>query len=122
MDQPIQAQLPAVGILKRNDWGDTKTYTVPCSCCSHECEHSVWVKADDNGVTVTTYTKQKTKWWSQSRWKTIWTLITRGYVEYQADIIMTQQQAVNYAATLNSAVDDVAEFRNNNQQSNLETK
>jgi hypothetical protein len=41
----------------------------------------------------------------------MWCLLTRGYVEYEASIIMTEQQALNYATTLLSAVDDVKEFR-----------
>ena len=107
----LAAQTPAVGILKRNDWGDTKMYHIPCSCCGADCAHDVWVEADDHAVTVTTHTQQKSKFWSQNRFQTMWCLLTRGYVEYEASIIMTEQQALNYAATLRSAVDDVKEFR-----------
>ena len=55
----MQAQEPAVGILKRNDWGDTKMYHIPCSCCGADCAHDVWVEADNHAVTVTTHTRQK---------------------------------------------------------------
>jgi hypothetical protein len=41
----------------------------------------------------------------------MWQLLTRGYVEYEASIIMTEQQALNYATTLLSAVADVKEFQ-----------
>jgi hypothetical protein len=104
------AQTPAVGILKQNDWGDTKVYKVVCYCCGSDCEHNVWVEADDTDVTVTTYTKQKTKWWKFNRFQIIWKLLTKGYIEYEASIIMTQQQTVNYANTLLSAVTDISEF------------
>jgi hypothetical protein len=107
----MKAQTPAEGILKRGDWGDSKSYTGPCSCCGSDCEHNVWVEAEDTGVSVTTYTKLKSKWWSMNRFQTIWTLLTKGYVEYEASIIMTQQQVVNYAETLKSAVKDVETFR-----------
>ena len=111
----LAPQQPAVGILKQSDWGDSKSYKVPCSCCGSDCEHNVWVEADDHSVTVTTYTKQKSKWWELNRFQKIWCLLTQGYVEYEASIIMTEQQALNYAETLRSAVKDVKEFKKNVQ-------
>jgi len=107
----MKAQIPAEGILKRGDWSDSKSYAIPCSCCGTDCEHNVWIEAEDTGVTVTTYTKLKSKWWSMNRLQTIWTLLTKGYVEYEGTIIMTEQQAFNYADTLKSAVKDVKTFR-----------
>jgi hypothetical protein len=107
----MNLQTPAEGILINRDYGDAKHYTLTCECCNTDCAHNVWIEAEDTGVTVTTYTQQKTRWWSQSRWRTIWTLLTRGYVEYEASIIMTQQQALNYANVLSSAVQDVGAFR-----------
>ena len=62
-------------------------------------------------MTVTTYTTQKSQWWSLNRWQTIWRLLTKGYVEYEANIIMTEQQALNYAETLKKAVKDVSAFK-----------
>jgi len=107
----LEAQTPAVGILKRNDWGDTKMYNIPCSCCGADCAHDVWVEAECHSVTVTTHTRQKSRFWSQNRFQIMWRLLTRGYVEYEASIIMSEQQALNYATTLLSAVDDVKEFK-----------
>lgn len=106
----IEPQIPAEGILIRKDYGDAKSYTVPCECCGSDCEHNVWVEAEETGITVTTYTQQKTKWWELNRWQVIWRLLTTGYVEYEASIIMTKQQALNYAETLKSAVNDVEDF------------
>ena len=108
-------QTPAEGILLHKEYGDAKHYTVPCECCSTDCAHNVWVEADDTGVAVTTYTQQKTKWWELNRWQIIWRLLTKGYVEYEASIIMTRQQAVNYAGVLTSAVADVETFRGQRQ-------
>jgi len=111
----IDPQIPAEGILIRKDYGDVKTYTVLCECCGSNCEHNVWVEADDTGVSVTTYTQQKTKWWELNRWQIIWQLLTKGYVEYEASIIMSKQQAINYASVLNSAVKDVEQFEKERQ-------
>ena len=105
----MKNQTPAEGILTRREWGDAYTYQVVCNCGSADHDHSVWIETDDNKeVTVTTYTQQKSKWWKMSRWSTVWRLLTRGYVEYEASIIMTQQQALNYAETLKKAIADLA--------------
>lgn len=107
----MNAQPPAEGILKRSEWGDAKAYQVTCECQDSNHDHNVWVEADDARVTITTYTTQKSKWWELNRWQTIWTLLTKGYVEYEASIIMTEQQALNYAETLKTAIEDVKTFK-----------
>ena len=111
----MKTQLPAEGILLHKDYGDAKYYTVPCECYSTDCAHTVCIEAEDTGIVVTTYTQQKTKWWELNRFKIIWRLLTRGYVEYEASIIMSQQQAINYAAVLQSASQDVETFRKQRQ-------
>jgi hypothetical protein len=50
-----------------------------------------------------------------NRWQTIWILITKGYIEYEGSIIMTEQQALNYAETLKKAIIDVKEFKSSQQ-------
>jgi hypothetical protein len=112
----LKAQVPAEGILKRSDWGNAMTYQVVCECGDNNHDHNVWIEADDTGVTVTTYTQQKSKWWALNRWQKIWTLLTRGYIEYEASIIMREQQALNYAETLKTAIKDVRNFKNNDKK------
>lgn len=107
----MKAEKPAVGILKRSDWGDAISYQVTCECCDSDHDHNLWVEADDARVTVTTYTTQKSEWWKLNRWQTIWILLTKGYVKYEANIIMTEQQALNYAETLKTAIKDVKTFK-----------
>jgi hypothetical protein len=107
----MQAQTPAVGILKRNDWGDSMTYQVVCECGDSNHDHNIWIEAEDSGVIVTIYTRQKSKWWNMNRWQKIWTLLTRGYIEYEASIIMNEQEALNYTETLKRAIIDVKQFR-----------
>ena len=111
----MKTQQPAEGILLHKDYGDAKYYTVPCECYSTNCAHTVCVEAEDTGITVTTYTQQKTKWWELNRFQIIWRLLTKGYVEYEASIIMSRQQASNYSAVLQSASQDVETFRKQRQ-------
>jgi hypothetical protein len=106
----MKTQTPAEGILKRNEWGNSQLYQVTCECADSEHDHHVWVETDDTKqVTVTIYTTVKSNWWSLTRWQLIWRLLTQGYVKYEATIIMTQQQALNYAATLTQAVKDLTQ-------------
>ena len=111
----MNAQLPAEGILKHNDWGDSKVYRVTCECGSSECDHNVWVEADDTGVEVTIYTTVRTNFWTQTRWYHIWTLLTKGYIDTQSTVCLKRQGALNYAETLKSAIDDVEAFRKDRQ-------
>jgi hypothetical protein len=106
----MKAQLPAEGILLTRNWGDAMQYTVSCECGDSNHSHNIWVEAEDSNVSVTIYTTEKTKWWESSRWKHIWTLLTKGYIEYEASIIMTEQQTINYAETLKSAVESSKKF------------
>ena len=114
----MEVEKPAEGIMKTGDWGDSKSYRIACDCGSNEHSHDLWVEADDVNVTVTVYTQVKSKWWALNRWQTIWRLVTRGYVEYEASVILSRQQALNYAKTLESAIIDVETFRNERKKPN----
>jgi len=113
MDRNMQVnyQLPAEGVLKQNEWGNSKVYRVVCECGSNDCDHNVWVEAEDTGVVVTVYTTTRTNFWSKTRWQHIWTMLTKGYINTESCIIMNKQVALNYAETLKYAIDDVEEFR-----------
>jgi hypothetical protein len=112
----MKAQTPAEGILQKNSWGDAKTYQVVCECGQSDHEHNLWVEADDSGVSVTIYTTVKSPWWSMNRFKQIWSLVTKGYIQQESIITMSSQTAFNYAETLKSAIRDVANFRKENIQ------
>lgn len=110
----MKAQTPAEGILKKNDWGNTKMYHVVCECGHPDHEHDLWVEADETGISVTIYAEVKSPWWSMNRFKQIWTLLTKGYLRQETVITMNEQAAFNYAETLKSAVKDVKAFRSKN--------
>ena len=111
----LTVQIPAEGILKHNDWGDSKIYRVTCECGSTECDHNVWIESEDSGVTVTIYTTTRSNFWSKTRWYHMWTLLTKGYIDTESTVCLKQQGAFNYANTLLSAVDDVKQFRKDHQ-------
>jgi hypothetical protein len=104
-------QSVAEGVLLRKDYGDAKIYNIVCECGDCDHSHDVWVEAEEHGITVTIYTQQKTKWWQSNRWKIMWTLLTKGYVERESVLIMSEQQALNYSETLKSAIKDVKMFK-----------
>jgi hypothetical protein len=107
----MKAQTPAEGILKTNDWGDSRAYHVVCECGSSDCSHNLWVEADDSGIAIIVYTTVKTNFWSKSRWAHIWTLLTKGYVDFEGSIHLKEQTALNYAETLKLAIKDVKDFK-----------
>lgn len=109
----MTAQIPAQGVLLVNNWGTSRMYKAVCDCGDDVCTHTIDVEAEDTGVTVTIYTKTRTNFWSKSRWYHIWTLLTKGYIEFDTSLIMAKQVALNYANVLQSAVSDVEELRKN---------
>lgn len=114
----MNAQIPAEGILKHNDWGDSKVYRVTCECGDSGHEHNVWVEADDHDISVTVYTTTKTNFWSKTRWYHMWTLLTKGYIDTESTVCLKKQGALNYAETLKSAIIDVEEFRKDRDEQN----
>lgn len=112
----MKNQIPAEGIMKTNDWGDSKVYRVACNCQDPDHNHNVWIEADAHDIIVTVYTTGKTNFWSKTRWYHIWTLLTKGYVDTESSVHLTQQQAYNYANTLLCAVDDVKKFKEDRKE------
>lgn len=108
----MKAQKPAEGILIVNDWGDAKQYDIVCGCGQPDHTHRLWVESSDIGVEVNLYLTVKSPFWSMNRLKQIWTLLTKGYLEHETTICMSEQQAFNYARALTSAVEDVKLFKN----------
>jgi hypothetical protein len=108
----LKAQTPAKGILIVDDWGDAKNYHIVCGCRQPDHSHDLWIEADETGVNVNLYLTAKSPFWSTNRFKQIWTLLTKGYLEQETTICMSEQQAINYARALTSAVEDVKLYRN----------
>jgi hypothetical protein len=108
----MTAQEPAQGVLLVNSWGSSKIYKVVCECGSDDCTHTVDIEAEDTGVTVTIYTTTRTNFWSKTRWYHMWTLLTKGYIDFDTSIVMNKQVALNYANVLQSAVKDVEDLKN----------
>lgn len=107
----MKAQQPAEGIMKTGDWGPSKSYKVVCDCGQPDHEHNVWVEAEETGVNVIIYVNVKSKFWSANRFKQIWTLLTKGYLEHETVVTMNEQEALNYAEILKSAIRDVKDFK-----------
>jgi hypothetical protein len=145
----MKAQVPAEGILKRSDFGDSKFYQVVCGCGQDYHDHTVEVEAADTGINVNIYATAKTNYWSETvkkrfdidntwqqefdwlwkdlvnglvtRLKVTWQLWTTGAVKVETTIAMSEQQALNYAETLKSAIKDVKQFQQE-RTSNVENK
>lgn len=134
----MEAQIPAEGILKTNDYGNSKWYQIVCGCGQSDHTLTVEVEAEDTGISVNTYTTVKTDYWKETvakrydieniylqeldwavkdiingfvnRLKLTWAIWIKGYVQAETTTLMTKQQALNYAETLKSAIKDVESF------------
>jgi hypothetical protein len=109
-------QVPAEGILKTNEWGDSKVYKIVCECTDSQHDHNLWVEADEHEISVTIYATVKSNFWTKTRWYHIWSLLSKGYVDTETTLIMRKQGALNYAETLKLAIEDVEDFRKKNEQ------
>jgi hypothetical protein len=135
----MKSQTPAEGILKTNDYGNSKWYHVVCGCGQPDHSLTVEVEAEETGVNVNTYVTVKTDYWKESvrkrydidnpylqecdwffkdlwngfitRLKLTWAVWTKGYVQCESTIMMSEQQALNYAETLKSAIEDVKDLK-----------
>ena len=133
----MKSQTPAEGVSLRKNWGDAKWYRVDCECGDENHHHELWVEADGETkqVTVEITTTSTTDFWNTTvtpyvtrssdtvqffeewvrylinetvrRARLVFRVLFRGYAEYNSTVILTPQQAVNYADTLKKAVKEV---------------
>jgi hypothetical protein len=135
----IKAQTPAEGIMVTGDFGDSKFYKVVCGCGQSDHDLNFEVEAADTGINVNTYVSTKSDFWNETvkkrydidspwlqewdwfwkdlvngfsrRVKLTWAIWTKGYVQTESTIAMSEQQALNYAETIKSAIKDVKHFK-----------
>ena len=113
----MKAETPARGILKINDWGDSKMYKAVCSCGDDDCSHTIDIEAD-NEVNITIYATARTNFWSKTRWSHVWSLLTRGYATFETTIVLNKQSALNYAECIKTAVKDIETFEKERKNGN----
>jgi DNA-directed RNA polymerase alpha subunit len=135
----MKAETPAIGIMKTGEYGDSKFYKVVCGCGQPDHDIDFEVEAADTGINVNTYVTARTDYWTETAkkrydidtvwmqewdwfWKDLvngvvrrvkltWEIWTKGYVKTESVIAMSEQQALNYAETIKSAIQDVKDFK-----------
>lgn len=140
----MNPQQPAEGILKSNDYGNSKWYNVVCGCGQPDHTLTVEVEADETRISVNTYVTVYTNYWSETFekrydinnpwlqefdwfWKSLinglitrakltWSVWVKGYVKTETTTLMTKQQALNFSETLKSAINDVEKFENQRKE------
>jgi hypothetical protein len=141
----MNSETPAQGIMKTSDFGDSKFYKVVCGCGQPDHEIDFEVEASETGINVSTFVTAKTDYWSEAvkkrydidnpylqeldwavkdiinglvtRLKLTWTVWTKGYIRCETIIAMNEQQTLNYAETLKSAIRDVKEINERSKSS-----
>ena len=117
----MKAEKPAEGILKTNEFGTSKSYYVHCECGSAECAHHVCIEASDIDVTISFSLTLRSKWYSMNRWKQIWQILTKGYIDLESTLVLGEQAALNYAETLKLAARDVKKLRDDDVEKKGQT-
>ena len=150
----ITAQQPAEGILKTHDFGDAMYYTVMCQCQNPDdmIHFSVELEADAWNIVLNSDFTPKSPYWKRlvkenggfdnsflwsidcsirslinslyHKFMVTWEVWTQGYVKYYQSTIMSEQQALNYAATINQSIEDLRKFKqtiNNNSNDKIDT-
>jgi hypothetical protein len=131
----MQPEIPARGILKQSDYGDSIWYRIACDCGCEDHDHVMNVVADDHGVGVEIYVNISTSGlypfkynydinngflsWFDCFWKDVYNgLVTRlkytrdiwtkGRIRADTYLILDKQQSLNYADTIKRAIHDVS--------------
>jgi hypothetical protein len=135
----MEAQKPAKGIMEQTGGKDWKFYRVPCSCgCDNQID--LMVEVDDYNVSANFYAETKTAWWKRrfdtdgddnwlvyvvkefindwiNRFSVAWTALTKGYVKTEVTVMLSDQQCINFAETLKTAVADLQKLRDPKNES-----
>lgn len=131
----LTPQVPAHGIYETHRDKETVTYTVPCSCTNPDDAVTLTIeRADDGLVTVEHTVSVKTDFWSGKHqhptgnvikdwyntyigaavryflrcWRITYDVWVKGFAKYQCYTVMTEQQALNYAAALHHGVTELS--------------
>jgi hypothetical protein len=113
MELKLEYQKPAEGIMMTNRFGKSMFYHIRCECGNPDDSHEVVIEADEStdSINVEIYTILHSKFWELSRWKQIWSILTKGNIEIQSTLVMSEQSALNYAETLKNAIHDLQIFK-----------
>jgi hypothetical protein len=98
----MTAQTISDGICKVTDTNCRKVYSVPCVCGCNEHTMTMEISRehrDDEELSLTIYSILKTDW-RKNRFKHIWTLLTKGYIELETDTLISNQAAENMATAI----------------------
>lgn len=105
-------QMPLKGIQLSQEFTNAKIYHIRCDCGDEDCSHDVEIEIDEDGyVSVNIYMKLRSKFWKVSRWKQIWQILTKGYIDTESSILLSEKSAKNYGNALLRTIDDL-ELRN----------
>ena len=132
----MEPQSPADGVMKLGQYSTGTLLRVACTCGDESHDHTIDVEKDCDSVVVSIYTRQTSKFWesvienrydinnralelAQWKWadivnglwhrvKQTYQLWVKGYIEFESSLILTEQQALNYATALQVAVKETA--------------
>lgn len=108
----MQPQDISLGVSKNS----TGVITVNCDCGDSSHNHTVFVNNDEGIISVDVYTVtyskfkltefHRTDFWNaiSNRFKQAFAILFKGYAEYETNLLLDKQSALNYADALIKAV------------------
>lgn len=115
----VKAQTPAYGVSENANWPNCKSYIVSCECTSSDHVVNTYIEIDSDTdidqIEVTHWIETYTPPHNISRWKTIWTLLWKGYQTDQHSIMLTEQAARNWISAVEAAIDNLKEKKTNDK-------
>jgi hypothetical protein len=137
----LTAQKPAQGILQTHAFGDSMHYAITCECGHPDdmIDFSIELEADDYNIVLNTEFTPRIAYWERlisdcSSFENPWLysidgsirgiinhlyfkvrmtydIWFTGHIKYHQTTVMTEQQALNYAAIINQSIKDLRKFR-----------
>jgi len=142
----LTAEIPAAGIMKTNDFGDSIYYAVACQCGNPDdmIRFSVELEVDSYEITLNTEFTTKSSYWktpfketsnfnNSTLWSidyctrrflnsiyhrviTSWEVWVYGYITHYESTIMSEQQALNYANTIMQSIENLNQLKSKNKE------
>jgi len=112
----MKPQTPAQGIMLNRNWSTARAYTIACDCGEPDHFTQMWIEVGDEldaelqNVTVTFYVETSSPWYSISRWRQIWSMLTQGYVKQESTLILSKQAALNLSTVIRNSVAEMQQI------------
>jgi hypothetical protein len=115
--QNLAAQKPALSIMQVGDWKDAKAFRMGCLCHHPDHDINVWIEvnpdSDIGDIDLSFYVDTEVPWWKEgfNRFKTAWTILTKGYMRMEHHFMLNKQGADNLIGAINASFESLKDYK-----------